>query len=62
MKMNLYDWQTAELIHSYVGNHFDEFCIANQETDISELEFCVANYIDFRDWASALGYEISREE
>ena len=57
-KMNFYDWNCAELIHTYIGNHYDEFCNANIEKDVSELEFTENNFSDFRDWAEALGYTI----
>lgn len=58
--ISIYDWNCAELIHTYVGNHFDDFCKANQLADTSELEYTVNNFIDFRDWADALGYVITR--
>lgn len=59
VKMSIYDWSCAELIHSYVGMHYDEFISANTENETSELQFVVNNNVDFREWASALGYEIS---
>ena len=58
--MSIYDWNCAELIHDYVGLHFDDFCIRNIDSDCSELEYAERNFIDFSDWASALGYEITR--
>jgi len=59
LKMNLYDWCTADLIHSYVENHYDDFCEAMIDgTYLSELEYVEQNFIDFRDWAEAFGYEI----
>lgn len=60
IKMNVYDWSAAELIHSYVDLHFDDFCSCNIESDMSELEYVINNFIDFRDWADALGYEIEK--
>jgi hypothetical protein len=59
VKMSIYDWSCAELIHSYVEIHFDDFARANIEDDISELQFAVNNHEDFREWASVYGYEIS---
>lgn len=59
IKMNLYDWSAAELIHSYVDLHFDDFCEAMIDgSDLSELEYVENNFCDFREWASAMGYEI----
>jgi hypothetical protein len=58
--MSIYDWNCAELIHDYVELHFDDFSIQNIEFDCCELEYAERNFIDFRDWASALGYEITR--
>lgn len=58
--MSIRDWNCAELIHTYVGNHFNDFCEENQLGDISELEYVDKNFIDFRDWADALGYVITR--
>lgn len=60
-KMCVYDWTCAELIHTYVGNNFDDFCKANEENDVSCLEYVINNFIDFRDWAEALGYAITRD-
>ena len=54
IKMNLYDWSAAELIHTYVGLHFDDF----DGSDLSELEYTEKNLCDFKEWASAMGYEI----
>lgn len=62
VKINLYDWSAAELIHSYITDHFDEFCKANEESDVSELEYCDKYFADFKDWASALGYDVYRKE
>ena len=61
LKMNFYGWDCAELIHTYVGNHFDDFCKANELDDTSELEYAENNFTDFRDWAEALGYAITRD-
>ena len=59
IKMNLYDWSAAELIHTYVGLHFDDFCEAMIDgSDLSELEYVENNFCDFKEWASAMGYEI----
>ncbi len=59
IKLNLYDWSCAELIHSYVDLHFDDFCeVMIDGSDISELEYAENNLSDFKDWAGALGYEI----
>lgn len=54
IKMNLYAWSAAELIHTYVGLHFDDF----YGSDLSELEYIENNLCDFKEWASAMGYEI----
>lgn len=54
IKMNLYDWSAAELIHTYVELHIDDFC----GSDLSELEYIENNLCDFKEWASAMGYEI----
>lgn len=58
VSMDIYDWNCAELIHSYVDKNFDEFCAANIDNDISELQFAVNHKADFKDWASAYGYDI----
>ncbi len=58
-KLNLYAWSCAELIHTYVGLHFDDFCNAMIDgSDISELEYTENNLCDFKEWAEAMGYEI----
>ncbi len=59
IKLNLYDWSCAELIHSYVDLHFDDFCETMIDgSDISELEYAENNLFDFKEWAEAMGYEI----
>lgn len=58
-KISIYDWNCAELIHSYVELHYDEFVTANIENEVSELEFVVNRHCDFSDWASAYGYAIT---
>lgn len=59
IKLNLYDWSCAELIHSYVDLHFDDFCEAMIDgSDLSELEYAENNLCDFKEWAAAMGYEI----
>lgn len=61
LNIGFYDWNCAELIHTYVDLHFDDFCNAMIDgSDISELEYAENNFIDFRDWAEALGYCIER--
>lgn len=60
-KMSIYDWNCAELIHSYVGANYNDFCMANIEDDVSELEFTIGRFADFKDWSSAYGYEITKE-
>lgn len=59
INMSIYDWSCAELIHSYVELHYDDFAIANIEDDVSELEFVVNNHVGFADWASEYGYNIT---
>lgn len=58
--MSIYDWNCAELIHDYVGLHFNDFCYENIDFDCSELEYVEMHFYAFQAWASALGYEITR--
>ncbi len=60
--LNLYDWSCAELIHTYVDLHFDDFCeVMIDGSDISELEYVEMNIEDFKEWAYCMGYEIETE-
>ena len=59
IKMSIYDICCAELIHTYVELHFEDFCKCQIEDDLSELEYTVRNHIDFQDWAECMGYKIS---
>lgn len=72
--LSLYDWSCAELIHTYVDLHYDDFCeVMNVDLhyddfcevmidgpDISELKYTENNFSDFKDWASAMGYTVTR--
>lgn len=58
--MTIYDWEVAELIHIYVGKHYEKFIsVFIDGEDISELEFVERNFEDFRKWCDDLGYTIT---
>lgn len=60
IKLSVYDWSCADLIHSYVGDHFNDFCDVLQTRDYSELEYVLLRFSDFRDYANFYGYDVTR--
>lgn len=58
IKLNILDWNCADLIHSYVEEFFDDFCVANEGDDVSELDFVLARRSMFKEWAELYGYDI----
>lgn len=60
MKISIYDWNCAELIHCFVDEYFNDFCNENIENDISELEFAENHFNRFADYAKKLGFEVTK--
>jgi hypothetical protein len=60
VKLSLTDWECSEVIFAYVGLHFEDFCEANIEDSVSCLEYVSNHFSDFKEWASSVGYDVSR--
>lgn len=55
--MSIYDWACANLIHDYVELHHSDWWKEN----CSELEYIDRHFLEFREWADALGYVVTKE-
>jgi len=60
-RKDLLDWSCAELIHTYCELNAEEYAELWDKQKLSELEFVLLDFACFKDWAEAMGYEITHE-
>lgn len=62
LKISVYSYSCANLIHSYVLENAEMYAELYDTEKITELEFVLRDFACFRDWAEAYGYIVLKDD